>query len=49
MCCDSGLNGRITVVFQRTLVLLIVQNTSDLRINVAYAVKYAFLEICNLL
>lgn len=47
---DSDLNGRIIFsCFQRTVVLFIVQNTSDLRMNVAHALKYASWRTSNLL
>lgn len=50
MCCESDLNGRITLsCFQRTLVLLIVQHTSDLRMNVAHTVKCASWRTSDLL
>lgn len=49
MSNDSDLNGRIIVsCFQRTLVWFVVQNTSDLRMNVVYAVKRASWRTSNL-
>lgn len=50
VCCDSDLNGRIIFsCFQRTLVLFVARNTSDLRMNVTYAVKYASRRTSDLL